>query len=110
MQMAVSVESMGRDPEAAIGGAAIGLAVRPRYRHTPGTAVFARHQAHRYRADGSTTHHGQDDTAGAFHAAILLRPSPTFRHARMDEASKSQPFHGILRMSSVVSRRRKNAR
>ena len=67
----MSVEAMRRYPEAAIGGAAIGPAVRPRYRGAPGTAILARHQAHRYRADGRTTHHGQDDTAGAFHAAIL---------------------------------------
>src|SRR5260370_20928303 len=37
-------------------------------RHASGTAIDTRHKAHRYRADRRGTHHGQDDTAGTFHA------------------------------------------
>jgi len=36
--------------------------------HASGTAIDTRHKTHRYRADRRGTHHGQDDTAGTFHA------------------------------------------
>ena len=112
MHVAVPVEAMWRDAEAAIGRAAIELTVRPRYRRAPRTAVSARHQAHRRGADGRTTHHGQDDTAGAFHAAILC-----FDHLRRHSgmlASTRQAKAGRFTAScdanmSAVSRRRKNA-
>jgi hypothetical protein len=70
MTVAVAVES--RSAEAAIcRGATLNEASIRAERsiwHASGTAIDTRHKAHRYRADRRGTHHGQDDTAGTFHA------------------------------------------
>src|SRR6266849_11104575 len=76
MAMAVTVtmavESMRCTAEAAIcRGATLNEAsirAERSIRHASGTAIDTRHKAHRYRADRRGTHHGQDDTAGTFHA------------------------------------------
>ena len=72
MAMTVTVESMRSTAEAAIcRGATLNEASIRAERsiwHASGTAIDTRHKAHRYRADRRGTHHGQDDTAGTFHA------------------------------------------
>jgi hypothetical protein len=74
MAMTMAVESMRRTAEAAIRrGATLNEApVRAAYSiwNASGTAVDSRHKPHRYRADRRGTHHGQEDTAGTFHAII----------------------------------------
>ena len=72
MPMTVTMESMRPAAEAAIcRGATLNEAsirAARSIRHASGTAIDTRHKAHRYRADRRGTHHGQDDTAGTFHA------------------------------------------
>ena len=72
MAMTVAVESMRPGAEAAIcRGATLNEASIRAERsiwHASGTAIDTRHKAHRYRADRRGAHHGQDDTAGTFHA------------------------------------------
>ena len=72
MRVAVPVQSVQPVAETAIGHALAshdGTPVEAAHHLAkgPGTAVSSRHKSHRYSADGSTTHHGQDDAARAFH-------------------------------------------
>jgi hypothetical protein len=95
MAMSMTVESMRPAAEAAIGGAATFDQPPVRAAHSigsaSGTAIDTRHQTHRYRADRSGTHHGQDDTAGTFHAVTCAhtlhesRPAsaPSLWHSRL---------------------------
>src|SRR6266478_8616859 len=70
--MTVTMESMRCTAEAAIcRGATLNeasIGVARSIWHASGTAIDTRYKAHRYRADRRGTHHGQDDTAGTFHA------------------------------------------
>jgi len=72
MAVTMAVESMRCTAEAAIcRGATLNeasIGVARSIWHASGTAIDTRHKAHRYRADRRGTHHGQDDTAGTFHA------------------------------------------
>src|SRR6266852_3070464 len=72
VKMAMTVESMQCTAEAAICrwatlNEAPVRAARSIW-NASGTAIDTRHKAHRYRANRRGTHHGQDDTAGTFHA------------------------------------------
>jgi hypothetical protein len=75
MQMAVSMKPTRSAAEAAIGHAANshGPPVRAGHhdRNASGPASIAWDKTHRYRADGGSAHHGQDDTAGTFHIGNL---------------------------------------
>jgi hypothetical protein len=72
--VAVPVESMREMAEAAIGHALAGHD-RPSVRalrhltKESGAAVTSFRESHRHGADGTGTHHGQDDAARAFHVA-----------------------------------------
>jgi hypothetical protein len=70
--MTMAVESMRCTAEAAIcRGATLNEAsirVARSIWNASGTAIDTRHKTHRYRADRCGAHHGQDDTAGTFHA------------------------------------------
>jgi hypothetical protein len=72
MPVAMTVESMRCTAEAAIcRGATLNEAPIRAARsigNASGTAIDTRHKTHRYRANRRGTHHGQDDTAGTFHA------------------------------------------
>ena len=68
--MSVTVDAMRGDAEAAIGRTAIGLAVRSGHGIESGTAIPARPEAHRHRADSGTSHQCQDDASRAFHDAV----------------------------------------
>ena len=72
MPVTMTMESMRPAAEAAIcRGATLNEASIRAGRsiwHASGTAIDTRHKAHRYRADRRGTHHGQDHTAGTFHA------------------------------------------
>ena len=57
--------------------------------HASGTAIDTRHKAHRYRADRRGTHHGQDDTAGTFHAITCTH---TLEQSRSASALKPLAF------------------
>jgi hypothetical protein len=69
------MKSMRRASEATIGYAAIldqpSVRAARQLRDASGPAVASPHKAHRYRADGGATHHGQNDTAGTFHVVGL---------------------------------------
>ena len=97
MTMVMAMKAMRRASEAAIGRAAIGLSVRAKHRHIAGAAIAARHQAHRHRADGRTSHQCQHDPTRAFHgpAPPLLprRGGDRFYHrapTRQTKARKSR--------------------
>jgi hypothetical protein len=91
MAMTVAVESMRPAAEAAIcGGATLNEASVRAARsiwHASGTAIDTWHKAHRYRADRRCTHHGQDHTAGTFHAITcthtLEQSRPSLWHSRL---------------------------
>src|SRR5882724_5904452 len=72
VKMAMTVESMHCTAEAAIcRGATLNEAPVRAARsiwNASGDAIDTRHKTHRYRANRRGTHHGQDDTAGTFHA------------------------------------------
>lgn len=120
VKMAMAVESMRCTAEAAIcRGATLNEASIRAARsiwHASGTAIDTRHKAHRYRADRRGTHHGQDDTAGTFHAITCThtleqsRPASAFnplagsalRQTCDRRASRSQPFHRIVRDADRV--------
>jgi len=125
--MAVTVES-GTAEAAICRGATLNEASIRAERsiwHAPGTAIDARHKAHRYRADRRGTHHGQDDTARTFHAItcacirrVLAKPSlwhsslgieADLRSAGKPKPAVSQDRAGRGPGGFVVSRRRKNA-
>ena len=67
VRVTMAMEPIRSAAEAAIGGAANfdRPPVRSGRNHwsAPGPASAARNEPHRYRADGSATHHGQDDAA-----------------------------------------------
>src|SRR5258708_16001991 len=71
----VPMKSMRRASEATIGHAAIldqpSVRAARQLRDASGPAVASPHKAHRYRADGGATHHGQNDTAGTVHVVGL---------------------------------------
>jgi hypothetical protein len=75
MRMAVPVESARSSTKATIGHA---LARRDEppvraaryFAKEAGAAVAPPHKTHRYRADRRGTHHGQNDTARAFHGVV----------------------------------------
>ena len=72
MAVAMPMDAVRGDAEAAIGRAAIGSAIRAWHSHQSGAAVVpARHQPHRYRAGSGTSHQGQDDASRTFHGAAL---------------------------------------
>jgi hypothetical protein len=99
---AVPMESMRSATEAAIGHAASldqpPVRAAHRLQHESGTAVPApRDESHRYRADGRGPHHGQDDTARAFHG---VAPSGfPCRHSGMRDAMRQVK-------AEVISQRR----
>jgi hypothetical protein len=115
--MSMTMESMRPAAEAAIcRGATLNEASIRAERsiwHASGTAIDTRHQTHRYRADRSGTHHGQDDAAGTFHAITCThtfdesRPAlsakafgirgSALRQTCVPHTSRSQPFHSIVR-------------
>ena len=122
MAMIMTMESMRPAAEAAIcRGATLNeasiRAARSK-RHASGTAIDTRHKTHRYRADRRGTHHGQDDAAGTFHvitcAHTLKEPRPSLsikafgirgsalRQSCDRRASRSQPFHRIVRDAGRV--------
>src|SRR5258708_18927312 len=72
----VPMKSMRRASEATIGHAAIldqpSVRAARQLRDASGPAVASPHKAHRYRADGGATHHGQNDTAGTVHLGGLV--------------------------------------
>src|SRR6266851_10303596 len=72
MAMPVPVESMQAAAKTAIGRGETfhepSIRAARSIGNASGTAVYPRHKAHRYRADGRGTHHGQDDTARTFHS------------------------------------------
>ena len=132
MAMAMTMESMRCTAEAAIcRGATLNEASIRAARsiwHASGTAIDTRHKAHRYRADRRGTHHGQDDTAGTFHAITCIhtleesRPGLSIKpwhsslgiEADLRSAGKPKPAVSQDRAGRgsggfVVSRRRKNA-
>jgi hypothetical protein len=86
VKMAMTVESMQCTAKAAIcRGATLNEAPVRAARsiwNASGTAIDARHKTHRYRANRRGTHHGQDDTAGTFHAITCA--------CRLEEAWESQ--------------------
>jgi len=65
-------------------------------RHASGTAIDTRHKAHRYRADRRGTHHGQDDTAGTFHAITCTHTLEQSRPSPSTQASALKPRHSSL--------------
>ena len=120
VKMAMTVKSMRCTAEAAIcRGATLNEAsirAERSIRHASGTAIDTRHKAHRYRADRRGAHHGQDDTAGTFHAITCAhtleesRPSQAFgiqgsalRQTCVLHTSQSQPFHRIVRDADRVA-------
>jgi hypothetical protein len=76
MTMAMAVKMVREPPEAAIGHALacrVGSSVATG-RHLAdeaGATVVSIDKAHRYRANGPTAHHGQDDAARAFHVTAF---------------------------------------
>jgi hypothetical protein len=97
--MPVPVKSMRCAAEAAIGRAAIRLAVQSRHCRKPGTAVASPHQTHRHGAGGRSTHHGQNDTARAFHVAAsvfegLIRTAGSLHHFKPTRQAKADRFTG----------------
>ena len=132
VKMTVAVESMRCTAEAAIcRGATLNEAPIRAARsigNASGTAIDTRHKTHRYRANRRGTHHGQDDTAGTFHAitcthtleglgqASAFKPghsSPdiqafgirgsALRQTCVLHTSRSQPFHRIVRDADRVA-------
>src|SRR6267378_2177674 len=102
--MAMAVESMRCTAEAAIcSGATLNeasIGVARSIWHASGTAIDTRHKAHRYRADRRGTHHGQDDTAGTFHAItcthirrVLAKPQHS---SPSTQAPALKPQHSSL--------------
>jgi hypothetical protein len=87
----MAVESMRCTAEAAIcRGATLNEASIRAERsiwHASGTAINTRRKAHRYRADRRGTHHGQDDTAGTFHAITCTHTLEESRPSLGTEAS-----------------------
>ena len=60
---AVPMETVQRAAEAALNGAAKGLAIGTRDHRQSGSATRSRDKARRYRADGGAAHQGQHDAA-----------------------------------------------
>jgi hypothetical protein len=60
--------------------------------HASGTAIDARHKTHRYRADRRGTHHGQDDTAGTFHAVTCAHTLEKSRPSLSIQARTFKPL------------------
>ena len=91
MTVTMAVESMRRTAEAAIcRGATLNEASIRAERsiwHASGTTIDTRHKAHRYRADRRGAHHGQDDTAGTFHAITCTHTLEESRPSLGTEAS-----------------------
>jgi len=135
MAMTVTVES-GTAEAAICRGATLNEASIRAARsiwHASGTAIDTRHKTHRYRADRRGTHHGQDDTAGTFHAITCTHTLEQSRPSPSTQASAFKPGHSSLGIEAdlrsagkpkpavsqdragrgpggfVVSRRRKNA-
>src|SRR5882672_1348574 len=120
VKMAMTVESMQCTAEAAIcRGATLNEAPVGAARsiwNASGAAIDTRHKTHRYRANRRGTHHGQDDTAGTFHAITCAhtleqsRPSlsiqaRTFKPLALRQTcdrqtSQSQTFHRIVRRAA----------
>ena len=100
MAMAVTMESMRCTAEAAIcRGATLNEAsirVARSIWHASGTAIDTRHKTHRYRADRRGTHHGQDDTAGTFHAITCTHTLEEPRPSLSIQASALKPQHSSL--------------
>src|SRR5882757_5127517 len=95
MPMTVSVKSKRCTAEAAIGRRAT-LDQPPvrsarSVRNASGTAVDPRHKAHRDRTGGRGAHHGQDDTARAFHEAShgVRGRRPIISHAEAVKQAKA---------------------
>src|SRR6266478_8772597 len=118
MAVTMAVESMRCTAEAAIcRGATLNeasIGVARSIWHASGTAIDTRHKAHRYRTDRRGTHHGQDDTAGTFHAitcthirTVSAKPQHSslsiqgsaLRQTCVLHTSRSQPFHSIVRVA-----------
>ena len=91
MAVAVTMESMRPAAEAAIcRGATLNEASIRAERsiwHASGTAINTRRKAHRYRADRRGAHHGQDHTAGTFHAITCTHTLEESRPSLGTEAS-----------------------
>jgi hypothetical protein len=73
--MEMRVQPVRPAAETAIAHAAIfpqaSVRLVPEFGDLPGTAIASPHETHRRCADGSRTHHGQDDTARTFHGRAL---------------------------------------
>jgi hypothetical protein len=99
MGMAVRVESMRRDTEAAVSDRTIFRPPPVRVGHSVGSAVAARPETHRYRTDGRSAHQRQDDTARAFHGEAPGHSGRTrdILSFSANQASQSRCFHSIVR-------------
>ena len=98
MSVAVTVES-GTAEAAICRGATLNEASIRAARsiwHASGTAIDTRHKADRYRADRRGTHHGQDDTAGTFHAITCTHTLEEPRPSLSIQASAFKPQHSSL--------------
>src|SRR5439155_21258967 len=100
--MAVTVNALRGDAEAAIGGAAIGPApVGAGHQDLVTSAIGRSHPSQRHGAGRGASHHCQHDAARAFHGAILPEVDRTGtvlvkpRHL----ASESRLSHGKLRLN-----------
>jgi hypothetical protein len=93
VKMTMTVESMRCTAEAAIGrGATLNEAPVRAARsiwNASGAAIDTRHKTHRYRANRRGTHHGQDDTAGTFHAITCAH---TLEEARPSLGIQARTF------------------
>jgi hypothetical protein len=96
MAVTMAVESMRPTAKAAIcRGATLNEASIRAARsiwHASGTAIDTRHKTHRYRADRRGTHHGQDDTAGTFHAITCTHTLEQSRPSLGIQASAFKPL------------------
>jgi hypothetical protein len=75
MGVAVTMPVESVNAEAAIGYATARCDETPvraarDFTQQAGTAIAPPHKTHRYRADRRATHHGQENAARAFHAAV----------------------------------------
>src|SRR5262245_9360650 len=70
MARTVTMDALRGDAEPAVGRPAIGSAVRARHSGQAGAAIPPRREPHRHRADGGTSHQGEDNASRALHGAV----------------------------------------
>ena len=96
VKMAVTMESMRPAAEAAICRRATlneaSIRAARSIGNASGTAIDTRHKTHRYRANRRGTHHGQDDTAGTFHAITCAHTLEQSRPSLSIQARTFKPL------------------